>query len=105
MEVVREDRLYAAYRLAAMTGMRRGEVLGLRWQDVDFDRGRVAVRQTLVSVDYKIRFSYAEDQAITAVYPPRRSDDFHAKGAQGAASSGEAQVRTRIPGEWPRVHT
>jgi integrase len=57
LEFVREDRLYAAYRLAAMTGMRRGEVLGLRWQDVDFHRGRIAVRQTLVSVDYDVRFS------------------------------------------------
>jgi len=46
--------LEAAWNLSAMTGMRRGEVLGLRWQDVDFDTQRVHVRQALVSVAYEI---------------------------------------------------
>jgi integrase len=34
--------------LALTTGLRRGEVLGLRWCDVDFDAGRLAVRGQLV---------------------------------------------------------
>jgi integrase len=42
--------LFAAWRLAALTGMRRGEVLGLRWADVDLDGGWLSVRQTLVVV-------------------------------------------------------
>ncbi len=33
------------FRLAATTGMRRGELLGLRWRDVDLGAGRVSVRQ------------------------------------------------------------
>jgi integrase len=37
--------------------MRRGELLGLRWQDVDLDDARVSIRQTLVSVDYALHFS------------------------------------------------
>jgi integrase len=45
---VEGERLYAAWLLLASTGMRRGEVLGLRWVDVDLDLARVAVRQTLV---------------------------------------------------------
>jgi integrase len=48
---VRGDRLYAAWRLAALTGMRRGEVLGLRWADLDLDAGWLSVRKTLVVVD------------------------------------------------------
>jgi integrase len=51
LESVRDDRLYAAWRLAALTGMRRGEVLGLRWADLDMDGGWLSVRQTLVVVD------------------------------------------------------
>jgi integrase len=47
----------AAFHLAAMTGMRRGEVLGLRWQDIDFSSKRLAIRHTLVSVAYEIRDS------------------------------------------------
>ena len=38
------------WRLAAMTGMRRGEVLGLRWKDVDFAARQLRVTRTLVSV-------------------------------------------------------
>ena len=38
--------------IAAMTGMRRGEVLGLRWQRRRPRRGRLSVRQALVAVAY-----------------------------------------------------
>lgn len=33
--------------LALGTGLRRGEVMGLRWQDIDFEAGTIAVRQTV----------------------------------------------------------
>lgn len=52
-----EDRLHAAWVLAATTGMRRGEILGLRWTDVDLNATRLSVQQTLVSVAYKVEFS------------------------------------------------
>lgn len=51
---VRGTRLEAGWRLAAMTGMRRGEVLGLRWTDVDLDAARVSVRNAVVTVAYEI---------------------------------------------------
>lgn len=51
---VEGTRLEPAWRLAAMTGMRRGEVLGLRWRDVDLDQSRIAVRNAIVSVAYEI---------------------------------------------------
>lgn len=41
------NRLYIAFHLAVTTGMRRGEILGLRWKDVDLNKGIVSVRQTL----------------------------------------------------------
>lgn len=54
LESVKGTRLEPAWRLAAMTGMRRGEVLGLRWRDVDFDQSRIAVRNAIVSVAYEV---------------------------------------------------
>ena len=57
LERIAGERLYAAYLLAATTGMRRGEVLGLRWRDVDLDAARLAVRQSIVSVAYEIKFA------------------------------------------------
>ena len=42
-----ETGLAALWRLALLTGMRRGEVLGLKWEDIDFATGTLSVRRTL----------------------------------------------------------
>jgi integrase len=52
---VRDDRLAAAFVLLATTGARRGEVLGLRWADVDLDAGRAAIRQTVIAVHHQVQ--------------------------------------------------
>jgi integrase len=54
---VQDDWLYPLWHLTAMTGMRRGEVLGLRWVDIDFGSARLSIRQELISVAYEINFS------------------------------------------------
>ncbi len=54
LNLVQDHRLEAAWHLSAMTGMRRGEVLGLRWKDIAFEAARISVRQALVSVGYEI---------------------------------------------------
>jgi integrase len=51
---VKDHRLAVAYTLAAATGMRRGEVLGLRWTDLDLSKRRLVVAHTILSVNYKI---------------------------------------------------
>ena len=38
----------AFYRLAVETGMRRGEICGLKWEDVDLDAERISVKRTLL---------------------------------------------------------
>jgi len=50
VEAASTDRCAALWRLLATTGMRRGELLGLRWQDVDLDTGTVTVRHTMTMV-------------------------------------------------------
>ncbi len=50
-------RLSLAFRLLATTGMRRGELLGLRWGDVDWDRGAVSVVRSLGLVDGELVMS------------------------------------------------
>jgi integrase len=57
LELSHEHRLYSAWFLAAHTGVRRGELLGLRWRDVDLTTSRLSVRQALVSVAYDAQFS------------------------------------------------
>ena len=53
LEHVLDDRLSALYELAAYAGLRRGELCGLRWSDIDADGGGLTVRQTIVSVTRK----------------------------------------------------
>ena len=54
---INQHRLYPAFYLAASTGMRRGEVLGIRWEDIDLDGKRLSVRQAVLNVAYKIEIS------------------------------------------------
>lgn len=49
LEFVAADPYCALYEVAAYTGMRRSELLGLRWADVDLDQMGVTVRQVLIS--------------------------------------------------------
>ena len=47
LEAAREDCFYALYVLALHCGLREGELLGLRWEDVDLNAGKRFVRRTL----------------------------------------------------------
>ncbi len=44
----RDDRLHGLWHVLAMTGLRRGEALALRWGDIDLEAGRLSVRRSLV---------------------------------------------------------
>ena len=46
-EAVRGDRLEAMYIVAVTTGLRRGELQGLKWEDLDLEAGTLQVRRTL----------------------------------------------------------
>jgi integrase len=70
LAAVADDRLCALWTLLLTTGMRRGEVLGLHWEDVDLKRGRLAVRQTVVAIGYDVDIS--EPKTMTG----RRSVSF-----------------------------
>ena len=56
LEAAVEDRLEALYVLAVHTGMRQGELLALRWQDVDMENAVVSVRRTLTRSGGRVVF-------------------------------------------------
>jgi len=54
LEAASGDRLEALYVLAIATGLRQGELLALKWEDVDLERGVLRVRRTLTRVGGKV---------------------------------------------------
>jgi integrase len=55
LAVSRDHRLHALYVLAVYLGLRRGELLGLQWRDVDLNAGVIEVRSSLQRVGGELR--------------------------------------------------
>lgn len=55
LDAVRGDRLEALYTVALAIGLRQGEALGLRWEEVDLEAGVVRVRHSLQRIDGGLR--------------------------------------------------
>lgn len=51
LTATREDRLYALWTLYLTRGPRRGELAGLRWENVDLEEGCMRIKRTIVLVD------------------------------------------------------
>lgn len=63
LEVAKGDRLEALYLLAVSTGMRQGELLALRWTNVDLERGTLQVRGTMQPTPDGLRISQPKTKA------------------------------------------
>lgn len=65
-------RFFPLYWLTAMTGMRRNEVLGLKWPDIDVTKKRVNLNSGLVTVGFEIHQTRGKTKTA------RRSNDLDA---------------------------
>ncbi len=54
LAVVEGHEMEALFRLALATGLRRGELMGLKWQDINLDAGTLQVRRILSRVPSKM---------------------------------------------------
>jgi integrase len=55
LHAIEGDRLRALYVVALFAGLRQGELLGLKWEDVDLDAGMIRVNHALQRVDGRLR--------------------------------------------------
>jgi integrase len=53
LDAIEGQRLYPLYHLGAFAGMRRGELCGISWDDVDLDQGRIVVRWQITDKRYR----------------------------------------------------
>jgi integrase len=76
LDAAKGQRYAGVLELLAATGMRRGEVLGLKWENVDLDRGVLNVRTTLGRVDHELRLSGTKTERSRRAIPlgPRQID-------------------------------
>jgi integrase len=63
LQKVREHHLEALLTLALTTGMRKGEILALRWQDINLQKGNLQIRRTL---SYMAHYGFKEGEPKTA---------------------------------------
>ena len=49
-QAIRDEPLYPLLKITAIYGLRRSEVLGLKWDSIDFDAGTVTIRHTVSKV-------------------------------------------------------
>jgi integrase len=56
LDAAKNDPLYPAFMLLLLYGLRRGEVLGLRWRDVDKEDGEIRIRQQVQRIKGELRF-------------------------------------------------
>lgn len=72
LKAAADQRLAALYVLALFLGLRRGELLGLRWEHVDLDQAKLEVVETLQRVGGSLRLvpPKTADSARTVPLPP-----------------------------------
>jgi integrase len=92
MAAAADHRLSALYVLALYLGLRRGELLGLRWQDVDLDEGKLEVVNNLQRVGGALRLvpPKTEDSARTVPLPPMCVEALRTHEQRQAAERSEA---------------
>jgi integrase/predicted RNA-binding Zn-ribbon protein involved in translation (DUF1610 family) len=69
---VSDERLSPLWHTIAMTGMRRGEAIGLRWSDVDLENARLSVRRALIPINREVVVSEpktAKGRRVVALDP------------------------------------
>jgi integrase len=69
LDAIRGDRLEALYLVAIGVGLRQGEILGLRWPDVDLAAGTLTVRHALARVDGHLLLDEPKSMTSRRVVP------------------------------------
>jgi integrase len=70
LEAIKRNRVYWPVLIALSTGMRRGEILALRWKNIDLDRGVVRVVESLEQTKAALRFKTPKTEKPRAVTLP-----------------------------------
>jgi integrase len=108
LSAIRHTTTYWPVMLALATGLRRGELLALRWRNVDLDHGAIRVVQSLEQTKAGLRFKSTKSEKGRGVALPsfavaelRRHKQAQAEAllALGIRQSGDTLVCARVDGQ------
>jgi integrase len=109
LTATKDDRLYPLWRLFCLTGMRRGEVLGVKWEDLDLAAGRLSVRRALIPLGGEVivsepktargRRSIALDDETVEVLEAQASRQLEEQQAFGEGWTDSGYLCTKEDGE------
>lgn len=95
-----QHRQYPAFLLLAVYGMRRGEALGLRWQDIDWVKSQLHIRQQLQQVRGQLHVGPVKTRAgrrsLPLVPAVRAALNAHEARKQPAADDAPADMRDLV---------
>jgi integrase len=92
LDAIHGDRLEALFVVAIREGLRQGEILGLRWQDVDLERGTITVTKSLQ--DETVGKPKTKKSRRTVVLLPETAD------ALGGHRTRQLQERLLVGSMW-----
>ena len=98
LDAVTHDRLAPAWQLVATTGLRRAELCGLRWSDVDLEHGRLRIAQTVTEVRGQL---VVQNDGKTDAAERSLALDARTVEALRRWKKRQAEERLAWPGEWP----
>ncbi|RIK16418.1 MAG: site-specific integrase [Acidobacteria bacterium] len=88
-----EDGRYEIAWHLALSGLRRGEICGLKWQDVDLDAGMVTIRRARIMVDSEVQEALPKSRSGERTLPLPDS----LRGVLRRARKVQAEDRLRLP--------
>jgi integrase len=99
-----QDPLYAVYALILVLGLRKGEVLGLTWDDIDLDAAELSIGRQLQRVSQQLLHRETKTATSDATLPLpdvcaaplrlRKVEESHARDVAGAAWQGSKLIFT-----------
>lgn len=106
---IKDEPLYPLYRITFMYGLRRSEVLGLKWDSIDLDTGTLTIRRTVVSVIKKVEKDKTKNQTSYRSFPlspdiKQLLLDLKAQQERDRKVCGKSYFQTDYVFRWPDGH-
>ncbi len=93
LDRVGDDSLFAFWWLTALRGLRRGETCGLRWSQVDLDKGLLVIERNRTTAGYQMLRAHRRRQLAQRDRRAAAGKRWHASGTCSPAPTACKSIR------------